>query len=99
MKTIKEVATEYYINHKGIPKCGLKEIEDGLWKHEIINAFIDGFEAAKNRLTIDELHVGLRMCNIDIHKSILDKVIDVCELIMDKSGDATISDVEELKLK
>ena len=102
MKSKEQLAEDYADNVrpiKGLDKHDAPFLTAFEHHEDVMDAFIAGFEAAKNRLTIDELHVGLRMCNIDIHKSILDKLIDVCELIMDKSGDATISDVEELKLK
>lgn len=60
--------------------------------------FIAGVEHAKNNLTTKELDAALRMAGIHIHRDLLDKVIDVAEVIIDKGGDATIKDIEALKL-
>lgn len=46
-----------------------------------------------DNVTVENLDIALRMCNIQIDKSILDRIIDLVELIEDKAGDTTISDV------
>lgn len=50
-----------------------------------------------DNVTTDRLHVALKLVGVDIHTSILDKVIDLVELIEDKGGDASIDDIVSLK--
>jgi len=50
-----------------------------------------------DKVSIDILDVALRMCNIQIHKTILDKIIDIVELLEDKGGDATVEDMIDLQ--
>lgn len=49
-----------------------------------------------DKVTTDNLSIALRMCGIEIHKALLDKIIDVVEIIEDKGNDTSISDVVEL---
>jgi len=46
-----------------------------------------------DEVTVTNLGMALRMCNIDINPAILDKVIDVVELIEDKGDLVTIEDI------
>jgi len=50
-----------------------------------------------DRVTVTNLDMALRMCCIEINKSILDKVIDLVELIEEKGQDVSIQDICELK--
>lgn len=50
-----------------------------------------------DKVTVELLDISLRMCGIEIHKSVLDKVIDVVELLEEKGGKATVDDFEDLK--
>jgi hypothetical protein len=50
-----------------------------------------------DNVTIDRLDMTLRMCGIELHRNIIDRVIDLVELIEDKGGDVSLSDVSELK--
>ena len=61
--------------------------------------FIAGVEHAKNNLTTKVLDVALRMAGIHIHRDLLDKIIDVAEIVIDNGGDTCVDDIEELKLK
>ena len=62
-------------------------------------SFKSGVEFAKNNLSISLLDVGLRAANIHINKDLLDKVIDVAKLIIDKGGESDLDDIEKLKLR
>ena len=44
-------------------------------------------------VTVTNLGMALRMCDIEINPAILDKVIDVVELIEDKGDQVTIEDI------
>jgi uncharacterized protein YnzC (UPF0291/DUF896 family) len=50
-----------------------------------------------DRVTVTNLDIALRMCHIEINKSILDKVIDLVELIEEKGQDVSIQDICELE--
>ena len=50
-----------------------------------------------DKVTVKNLDIALRMCNIQIHESIVDKIIDLVELIEDKGDDVSIKDVCELQ--
>ena len=50
-----------------------------------------------DKVTTTNLDIALRMCNIQIHKSIVDKIIDLVELIEDKGDDVSIKDICELQ--
>jgi hypothetical protein len=51
-----------------------------------------------NKVTTTNLDIALRMCGIEINKAILDKVIDLVELIEDKGDEVSISDICKLEL-
>ena len=61
--------------------------------------FIAWVEHAKNNLTTKELDAALRMVGIHIHRDLLDKIIDVAEIVIDNGGETTIKDIENLKLE
>lgn len=61
--------------------------------------FTAGVEHAKNNLTTKVLDAALRMAGIHIHRDLLDKVIDVAEIVIDNGGDTCIEDIENLKLE
>ena len=50
-----------------------------------------------NKVTTTNLDIALRMCNIQLNKTIIDKVIDLVELIEEKGDDVTIMDVCKLQ--
>lgn len=53
----------------------------------------DYVEKPIDKVTIENLELVLRMCNIQIHKDIVDKIIDCVELIEDKGEEVTLMDV------
>jgi hypothetical protein len=46
-----------------------------------------------DKVTTTNLDIALRMCNIEINTVILDKVIDLVELIEEKGDSVTIQDI------
>jgi hypothetical protein len=50
-----------------------------------------------DNVTVENLDVALRICNIEIDKAVLDKVIDLVELIEDKGADVSLRDICELQ--
>jgi DNA-binding XRE family transcriptional regulator len=50
-----------------------------------------------DKVTTTNLDIALRMCNIEINKSILDKVIDLVELIEEKGDSVSIQDICKLQ--
>jgi hypothetical protein len=50
-----------------------------------------------NKVTITNLDIALRMCSIEINKSIIDKVIDLVELIEEKGDETSIQDICKLQ--
>ncbi len=50
-----------------------------------------------DNVTVDNLDIALRMCKIQIDKSILDRIIDLVELIEEKADETSISDVCKLQ--
>lgn len=50
-----------------------------------------------DKVTIDVLDSVLRMCNIQLSRNLIDKIIDAVELIEDKKGNVNIGDVLEMK--
>lgn len=50
-----------------------------------------------DNVTVTNLDIALRMCQIQINKSLLDKIIDLVELIEDKGDETSIADVCELQ--
>jgi len=51
-----------------------------------------------DKVTTTNLDIALRMCHIEISIPILDKIIDLVELIEDKGDDVTIKDICELQV-
>lgn len=49
-----------------------------------------------DNVTTDNLDMALRMCKIQIDKSILDRIIDLVELIEEKGNQTSIADVCDL---
>ena len=52
-----------------------------------------------DKVTVDNLDIALRMCKIYLDRDIIDKIIDLVELIEDKGDDATIGDVYSLQIE
>jgi len=52
-----------------------------------------------DKVTVTNLDIALRMCTIEINKSILDKIIDLVELIESKGDEVTIKDICRLQSK
>lgn len=50
-----------------------------------------------DNVTVDNLDIALRMCQIQIDKSILDRIIDLVELIEEKADETSIADVCKLQ--
>lgn len=50
-----------------------------------------------DRVTVTNLDIALRMCDINIDKKLLDKIIDVVELIEQKGDNVSIKDTCELQ--
>ena len=50
-----------------------------------------------DNVTVDNLDIALRMCQIQIDKSILDRIIDLVELIEEKGDQTSIDDVVKLQ--
>jgi hypothetical protein len=50
-----------------------------------------------DNVTVDNLDIALRMCQIQIDKSILDRIIDLVELIEEKADETSIADVFKLQ--
>lgn len=48
-------------------------------------------------VTVERLDVVLRICNIHLPKTIIDRVIDCVKLIEEKGGKATLEDVIDLQ--
>ena len=46
-----------------------------------------------DNVTVQNLDIALRMCNIEIHKTILDIIIDLVELIEEKGDQVSIKDI------
>jgi hypothetical protein len=52
-----------------------------------------------NKVTVTNLDIALRMCGIEISKSIIDKIIDLVELLEEKGDLVTIEDICKLQGK
>lgn len=52
-----------------------------------------------DKVTTDYLDIALRMVGISLDLKLIDKIIDLVELIEEKGGDVSIRDVNELKSK
>jgi hypothetical protein len=50
-----------------------------------------------DKVTVQRLDLALRMVHIEIHTEILDRIIDVVELIEDKGGKVSIKDMVKLR--
>jgi hypothetical protein len=50
-----------------------------------------------NEVTVERLELALRMCEIRMDKVLIDKIIDLVELIAEKGGETTLKDVVELQ--
>lgn len=50
-----------------------------------------------DNVTTDNLDVALRMCGIQIDKSIIDRIIDLVELLEKKGNNTSIDDIYNLK--
>ena len=50
-----------------------------------------------DKVTIQNLSLALRMVQIEIHPDILDKIIDLVELIEDKGNKINIKDIVKLE--
>jgi len=50
-----------------------------------------------NKVTTTNLDIALRMCSIEINEIILDKIIDLVELLEDKGNEVTIQDICKLQ--
>lgn len=50
-----------------------------------------------DKVTVDHLDVVLRLCSIQIDKAILDRVIDVVELLEEKGGETSLEDICDLQ--
>jgi hypothetical protein len=49
-----------------------------------------------DNVTVERLDMALRMCHIELHKTIIDKIIDLVELIEEKGGETSIEDICKL---
>lgn len=52
-----------------------------------------------DKVTTGILDIALRMCNIQLDRKIIDRIIDLVELIEEKGEDASIKDICELQSK
>lgn len=60
--------------------------------------FVVEFEQTKsNNLTIENLDLAFRMCKIQIHKGLIDNIIDVVELVQLRGNQTTIEDITNLQ--
>jgi hypothetical protein len=48
---------------------------------------------AIDKVTVTNLDIALRMCKIQVCPDLLDKIIDLVELIEEKGDDVTIKDI------
>ena len=102
MKSKQQLAEDYADNVrpiKGIDKHDAPFLAAFEHHEDVMYAFIAGFEAAKSNLQTDYVDIALRLCNIEINRHLLEKIVDVCSHVLDKGGQATFQDIEELKLK
>lgn len=49
-----------------------------------------------DKVTTQYLDIGLRMCGIQLHPELVDKIIDVVELVGTKGGKTSLSDTCDL---
>ncbi len=50
-----------------------------------------------DKVTVTNLDIALRVCNIQLDKKLTDKIIDLIELIEKKGDDASIKDILQLQ--
>ena len=50
-----------------------------------------------DKVTVTNLDVALRMCNIQLDKTLIDRIIDLVKLIEDKGDDTSIKDICQLQ--
>lgn len=50
-----------------------------------------------DKVTITNLDIALRMCGMQLDRDLIDKIIDLVELIEDKGDDTSIKDICHLK--
>lgn len=50
-----------------------------------------------DKVTVTNLDIALRMCHIQLNRELIDRIIDLVELIEDKGDQTTIWDVCKLK--
>lgn len=50
-----------------------------------------------DQVTTEYLDLALRMCGYNIDRDLIDKIIDLVELIEDKGGDVNLMDICKLK--
>ena len=50
-----------------------------------------------DKVTVTNLDIALRMCNIQLDKTLIDRIIDLVELIEDKGDDTSIKDICQLQ--
>ena len=50
-----------------------------------------------DKVTVTNLDIALRMCNIQLDKTLIDRIIDIVELIEDKGDDTSIKDICQLQ--
>jgi len=46
-----------------------------------------------DKVTVTNLDIALRMCQIQLSRELIDRIIDLVELIEDKGDDTTIKDI------
>jgi len=50
-----------------------------------------------DKVTVTNLDIALRMCNIQLDKTLIDRIIDLVQLIEDKGDDTSIKDICKLQ--
>lgn len=75
-------------------------LQDKIKKWRLQDAFSLKSETKPiDKVTTRHLEIALRLTGIYIDKSILDRVIDMVELLEDKGGSVTLHNIDELKKK
>ena len=59
---------------------------------------MEKIEKMIDKVTTKNLDIALRMVGIEINKTILDKIIDLVELIEEKGDDVSIKDICKLQV-
>jgi len=52
-----------------------------------------------DKVTVTNLDIALRMCKIQLDRELIDKIIDLVELIEDKGDDTSIKDICSLQVE